>query len=132
MKMAGTDIIRVFLFAVRLVLWISAVITMGLTAWTVTHLKGYRTIFTLVIVSPRMFSVLLLILDEPDTDFPGQAVLTTAFYIPSLFTACMHRNVGYIIPLDIVFYALYARSAPSHSPATGSDFSPFPILADVP
>lgn len=45
------DIIRPSLFAVRLLLWISAVITMGLTAWVADHLKGYRAIFTLVIVS---------------------------------------------------------------------------------
>ncbi|KAJ5167098.1 uncharacterized protein N7482_005879 [Penicillium canariense] len=78
------DIIRPFLFSVRLFLWISALITLSLTAWVVDHLKGYRAIFTLVI-----------------------AVLTTAFYIPSLFTACMHRNRGYMLPLDIVFYALW-------------------------
>jgi len=78
------DIIRPFLFSVRLLLWISAVITLGLAAWVVDHLKGYRAIFTLVI-----------------------AVLTTAFYIPSLFTACMHRNRGYMLPLDIAFYALW-------------------------
>ncbi|CEO59696.1 hypothetical protein PMG11_04363 [Penicillium brasilianum] len=78
------EVIRPFLFSVRLLLWISAVITLGLTAWVVDHVKGYRAIFTLVI-----------------------AVLTTAFYIPSLFTACMRRNRGYMIPLDIVFYALW-------------------------
>ncbi|KAJ5241541.1 uncharacterized protein N7469_003132 [Penicillium citrinum] len=78
------DYIRPFLFAVRLLLWISAVITLGLTAWVVAHLKGYRAIFTLVI-----------------------AVLTTVFYIPALFTACMHRNRGYMLPLDIIFYALW-------------------------
>ncbi|CEJ61575.1 hypothetical protein PMG11_10105 [Penicillium brasilianum] len=80
----ASEIIRPFLFAVRLALWISAVIVMGLTAWSVTHLKGYRVIFTLVI-----------------------AVLSVVFYIPSLFTACMHRNRGYMLPLDIVFYALW-------------------------
>ncbi|KAJ5884084.1 uncharacterized protein N7473_010970 [Penicillium subrubescens] len=78
------DTIRPFLFSVRLLLWICAVVTLGLSAWVVDHLKGYRAIFTLVI-----------------------AVLTTAFYIPSLFTSCMHRNRGYMIPLDIVFYALW-------------------------
>ncbi|KAF3403554.1 hypothetical protein F1880_009464 [Penicillium rolfsii] len=78
------EIIRPFLFAVRLLLWISAVITLGLSAWVVDHIKGYRAVFTLVI-----------------------AVLATVFYIPSLFTACMHRNRGYMIPLDIVFYALW-------------------------
>lgn len=45
------DIIRPFLFAVRLLLWICAVITLGLSAWVVDHLKGYRAVFTLVIVS---------------------------------------------------------------------------------
>lgn len=45
------DVIRPFLFGVRLLLWISAVITLGLTAWVADHLKGYRVIFTLVIVS---------------------------------------------------------------------------------
>lgn len=49
------DYIRPFLFAVRLLLWISAVITLGLTAWVVAHLKGYRAIFTLVIVSTSTF-----------------------------------------------------------------------------
>ncbi|KAJ5172044.1 hypothetical protein N7492_004637 [Penicillium capsulatum] len=78
------DIIRPLLFGVRLLLWISAVITLALTAWVVNHLKGYRAIFTLVI-----------------------AVLATAFYIPSLFTSLMDRNRGYMIPLDIVFYALW-------------------------
>ncbi|KAJ5382066.1 uncharacterized protein N7496_004494 [Penicillium cataractarum] len=82
--MQHAKVIRPFLFSVRLLLWISAVITLGLTAWVVDHLKGYRAIFTLVI-----------------------AVLTTAFYIPSLFTACMRCNRGYMIPLDIVFYALW-------------------------
>lgn len=48
-----TDIIRPFLFAVRLLLWLSAVITLALTAWVVDHLKGYRAIFGLVIVSIR-------------------------------------------------------------------------------
>lgn len=46
-----SDIIRPFLFADRLALWISAVITLGLSAWVVDHLKGYRAVFTLVIVS---------------------------------------------------------------------------------
>lgn len=64
--MAGTDIVRPFLFAFRVALWISAVITMGLTAWTVSHLKGYRAIFTLVIVSPKVFSNQVLI--GADTD----------------------------------------------------------------
>lgn len=45
------DIIRPFLFSVRLLLWICAVITLGLSAWVVDHLKGYRAVFTLVIVS---------------------------------------------------------------------------------
>lgn len=45
------DVIRPFLFAVRLMLWLSAVITMSLTAWVVDHVKGYRAVFTLVIVS---------------------------------------------------------------------------------
>jgi phosphate starvation-inducible membrane PsiE len=80
------DTIRPFLFSVRLLLWFCAVITLALTAWVVDHLKGYRAVFPLVI-----------------------AVLTTAFYIPSLFTAGMRRNRGYMIPLDIVFYALYFR-----------------------
>jgi hypothetical protein len=48
-----TDIIRPFLFSVRLLLWLSAVITLALTAWVVDHLKGYRAIFGLVIVSIR-------------------------------------------------------------------------------
>jgi len=78
------DVIRPFLFGVRLLLWISAVITLGLTAWVADHLKGYRVIFTLVI-----------------------SVLTAVFYIPSLFTALMHRNRGYMLPLDIIFYALW-------------------------
>jgi hypothetical protein len=78
------DTIRPFLFSVRLLLWFCAVITLALTAWVVDHLKGYRAVFPLVI-----------------------AVLTTAFYIPSLFTAGMRRNRGYMIPLDIVFYALW-------------------------
>ncbi|KAJ5750708.1 hypothetical protein N7533_007736 [Penicillium manginii] len=79
-----TDVVRPFLFAVRLLLWISAVITLGLTAWVVPHQKGYRVIFTLVI-----------------------AVLAMVFYVPSLFTACMHRNRGYMLPLDIIFYSLW-------------------------
>ncbi|KAJ5439545.1 uncharacterized protein N7458_010543 [Penicillium daleae] len=78
------EILRPFLFSIRLLLWLCAVITMALTAWVVSHVKGYRAVFTLVI-----------------------AVLTTAFYIPSLFTSCMHRNRGYMLPLDIVFYALW-------------------------
>lgn len=78
------DGLRVCLFAVRAAQWISSVIVLGLTAYAVNHLKGYRTVFTLVI-----------------------AVLSTAFYIPSFFVACMKRNRGYIIPLDIVFYALW-------------------------
>lgn len=78
------EVIRPILFVIRLFLWISAVIVMGLAAWAVTHLKGYRTIYTLVV-----------------------AVLATAFYIPSLFTSCMHRNRGYMLPLDIIFYALW-------------------------
>jgi putative effector of murein hydrolase LrgA (UPF0299 family) len=49
--MGHAEVIRPFLFSVRLLLWISAVITLGLTAWVVDHLKGYRAIFTLVIVS---------------------------------------------------------------------------------
>ncbi|KAH8705869.1 hypothetical protein BGW36DRAFT_18992 [Talaromyces proteolyticus] len=80
----ATDIIRPILFVIRLALWISAVIVMGLAAWVVTHVKGYRAVFTLVI-----------------------AVLTTAFYIPSFFTSCMSRNRGYMLPLDIIFYALW-------------------------
>lgn len=44
------EVIRPILFVIRLFLWISAVIVMGLTAWAVTHLKGYRTVYTLVIV----------------------------------------------------------------------------------
>lgn len=47
------EIIRPFLFSVRLLLWLSAVVTLGLTAWVVDHLKGYRAVFTLVIVSIR-------------------------------------------------------------------------------
>ncbi|KAF7715349.1 Uncharacterized protein PECH_001413 [Penicillium ucsense] len=81
---AHSKIIRPILFAVRLLLWISAVITLGLGAWIVDHVKGYRAVFPLVI-----------------------AVLTTVFYIPSLFTACMKTNKGYMLPLDIVFYALW-------------------------
>lgn len=46
-----TEIIRPFLFAVRLALLICAVIVLGLTAWSAERLKGYRVIFTLVIVS---------------------------------------------------------------------------------
>ncbi|KAJ5364570.1 uncharacterized protein N7496_010283 [Penicillium cataractarum] len=80
----ANEIIRPFLFAVRVALLISAVIVMGITAWAVTHLKNYRTIFTLVV-----------------------AVLSTVLYIPSVFTSCMQRNRGYMIPLDIVFYALW-------------------------
>lgn len=45
-----SEIIRPFLFSCRLLLWISAVITLGLTAWVVDHLKGYRAVFSLVIV----------------------------------------------------------------------------------
>jgi len=102
--MKHTDIIQPFLFSVRLLLWLSAVITLALTAWVVDHLKGYRAIFTLVIVSIRIFLVTWM-----ELTLLAQAVLTTAFYIPSLFTACMRRNRGYMIPLDIVFYALYIR-----------------------
>jgi hypothetical protein len=98
------DIIRPFLFSVRLLLWFCAVITMALTAWVVDHLKGYRAIFPLVIVSIRIFLVTWMKLT-----LLAQAVLTTAFYIPSIFTAGMRRNRGYMIPLDIVFYALYIR-----------------------
>jgi len=78
------EIIRPILFVIRLFLWISAVIVMGLTAWAVNHLKGYRTVYTLVI-----------------------AVLATAFYIPSFFTSLMRHNRGYMLPLDIIFYALW-------------------------
>jgi hypothetical protein len=35
-----------------------------------------------------------------------QAVLTVVFYIPALFTAWMKRNRGYMLPMDIIFYAL--------------------------
>lgn len=99
----ATEIIRPILFAIRLFLWMSAVIVMGLTAWAVTHLKGYRTIYTLVIVCIAVqFTHLLL-------TTPMQAVLATAFYIPAFFTSCMRRNLGYMLPLDIIFYGLYVK-----------------------
>lgn len=82
---AHAEVIRPILFVVRLLLWISAVITLALAAWIVDHnVTGYRAVFPLVI-----------------------AVLTTVFYIPSLFTACMKNNKGYMIPLDVIFYALW-------------------------
>ncbi|KAI9926513.1 hypothetical protein MW887_004281 [Aspergillus wentii] len=62
----------------------SAVIVLGLTAWAVVHLDGYRVVYTLVI-----------------------AVLTTAFYIPSLFLAFMKSNRGYMYPVDVVFSYLW-------------------------
>lgn len=49
------EVLRVCLLATRVALWVSSVIVMGLTAWAVTHLKGYRTVFTLVIVSICLF-----------------------------------------------------------------------------
>ncbi|EPS28488.1 hypothetical protein PDE_03434 [Penicillium oxalicum 114-2] len=82
---AHAEVIRPILFVVRLLLWISAVITLALAAWIVDHnVTGYRAVFPLVI-----------------------AVLTTVFYIPSLFTACMKNNKGYMLPLDVIFYALW-------------------------
>lgn len=55
-----TDVVRGFLFAVRLLLWLSAVITLGLTAWVVDHLEGYRAVFTLVIVrSPLLLRIII-------------------------------------------------------------------------
>lgn len=101
----ATEIIQPILFVIRLFLWISAVIVMGLTAWAVTHVKGYRTIYTLVIVCIAVSSFTHLLLTTPI-----QAVLATAFYIPSFFTACMRRNRGYMLPIDIVFYALYVKT----------------------
>lgn len=48
-----------------------------------------------------------------------QAVLATAFYIPSFFTSLMRHNRGYMLPLDIIFYALYVGTTTIHtSPRT--------------
>jgi len=78
------EVIRPILFVIRLMQWMAAVVVMGLTAWAVVHLDGYRVVFTLVI-----------------------SVLTVVFYIPALFLACMKRNRGYMLPVDIIFYALW-------------------------
>ncbi|GIJ86583.1 hypothetical protein Asppvi_005473 [Aspergillus pseudoviridinutans] len=78
------DSLRPFLFVARLFAWVSAVIVMGVTAWAVTKVDGYRVVYPLVI-----------------------AALTTAFYIPAMIVSTMRRNRGYMLPLDIVFSYLW-------------------------
>lgn len=103
---------RSVLFAVRLVLWISAVIVMGLTAWTVTRLKGYRTIFTLVVVSTRFLYCL------NRTDFTRRYSLRHSTFPLSLPHACI--AIG-----DICFrLTLYSMRCKS-------DYSPGSDLASV-
>jgi hypothetical protein len=97
------EIIRPILFVIRLFQWMAAVVVMGISAWSVVHLKDYRVIYTLVIVRLRCLSLLLRNLFLADS---SQATLTVAFYIPALFLACMKRNRGYMLPVDIIFYAL--------------------------
>ncbi|GFF25234.1 hypothetical protein IFM46972_01333 [Aspergillus udagawae] len=84
MAWTSRDALRPFLFVARLFAWISAVIVMGVTAWAVTKVDGYRVVYPLVI-----------------------AVLTTAFYIPAMVVSTMKRNRGYMLPLDIVFSYLW-------------------------
>lgn len=67
------NIIRPLLFGVRLLLWLSAVITLALTAWVVAHLKGYRAIFTLVVVSLRSFFDTLKFRGNADSAFKGSS-----------------------------------------------------------
>lgn len=57
---AHAEVIRPILFVVRLLLWISAVITLALAAWIVDHnVTGYRAVFPLVIVRNPLSGLLL-------------------------------------------------------------------------